>query len=154
MARGVGYTAMWPKTPCKVRYSLMRHQSSIGRVITHTFFFSSRRRHTRCSRDWSSDVCSSDLEPLISVTHAEENACDHECAEPRAGRVSEHTRDPCEQVAAIHELLAAGGERPRDSERDEQKVDDGRQRSKQDRKSTRLNSSHGYNSYAVFCLTE
>src|SRR4030066_206658 len=26
------------------------------------FFFSSRRRHTRCSRDWSSDVCSSDLE--------------------------------------------------------------------------------------------
>src|SRR2546422_10321691 len=27
------------------------------------FFFSSRRRHTRCSRDWSSDVCSSDLTP-------------------------------------------------------------------------------------------
>src|SRR2546422_7835621 len=26
------------------------------------FFFSSRRRHTRCSRDWSSDVCSSDLQ--------------------------------------------------------------------------------------------
>src|SRR2546422_2737860 len=28
---------------------------------TAFFFFSSRRRHTRCSRDWSSDVCSSDL---------------------------------------------------------------------------------------------
>src|SRR5690606_24312973 len=27
------------------------------------FFFSSRRRHTRFSRDWSSDVCSSDLDP-------------------------------------------------------------------------------------------
>src|SRR5690606_40432243 len=27
------------------------------------FFFSSRRRHTRFSRDWSSDVCSSDLVP-------------------------------------------------------------------------------------------
>src|SRR3989442_15460664 len=27
------------------------------------FFFSSRRRHTRCGRDWSSDVCSSDLTP-------------------------------------------------------------------------------------------
>src|SRR2546429_2547788 len=27
------------------------------------FFFSSRRRHTRCSCDWSSDVCSSDLVP-------------------------------------------------------------------------------------------
>src|SRR5690606_41028499 len=28
------------------------------------FFFSSRRRHTRFSRDWSSDVCSSDLARL------------------------------------------------------------------------------------------
>src|SRR5437899_10606005 len=27
------------------------------------FFFSSRRRHTRCLSDWSSDVCSSDLSP-------------------------------------------------------------------------------------------
>src|SRR5437899_13020482 len=27
----------------------------------HAFFFSSRRRHTRCLSDWSSDVCSSDL---------------------------------------------------------------------------------------------
>src|SRR5690349_24560190 len=27
----------------------------------HSFFFSSRRRHTRSLRDWSSDVCSSDL---------------------------------------------------------------------------------------------
>src|SRR2546428_13663425 len=27
------------------------------------FFFSSRRRHTRSDRDWSSDVCSSDLLP-------------------------------------------------------------------------------------------
>src|SRR6266436_9840351 len=31
------------------------------RAIGFFFFFSSRRRHTRCSRDWSSDVCSSDL---------------------------------------------------------------------------------------------
>src|SRR5207245_2981590 len=32
------------------------------------FFFSSRRRHTRCYRDWSSDVCSSDLyNPYIVV---------------------------------------------------------------------------------------
>src|SRR2546429_6257417 len=30
-------------------------------VAISFFFFSSRRRHTRCSRDWSSDVCSSDL---------------------------------------------------------------------------------------------
>src|SRR3989449_6838321 len=30
-------------------------------TFEYFFFFSSRRRHTRCSRDWSSDVCSSDL---------------------------------------------------------------------------------------------
>src|SRR5699024_12001666 len=45
------------------------------------FFFSSRRRHTRSKRDWSSDVCSSDLdvagaiEPedhhLLRVVHAQ-----------------------------------------------------------------------------------
>src|SRR5207248_8971355 len=29
------------------------------------FFFSSRRRHTRSYGDWSSDVCSSDLEPDV-----------------------------------------------------------------------------------------
>src|SRR3712207_4466580 len=32
------------------------------------FFFSSRRRHTRYWRDWSSDVCSSDLAPVRPVT--------------------------------------------------------------------------------------
>src|SRR2546422_7050397 len=32
------------------------------------FFFSSRRRHTRCSRDWSSDVCSSDLGQWVTYT--------------------------------------------------------------------------------------
>src|SRR5256885_1407932 len=30
-------------------------------VVGPTFFFSSRRRHTRLQGDWSSDVCSSDL---------------------------------------------------------------------------------------------
>src|SRR5262245_63140358 len=29
--------------------------------MVYYFFFSSRRRHTRCLSDWSSDVCSSDL---------------------------------------------------------------------------------------------
>src|SRR3712207_8394526 len=31
------------------------------------FFFSSRRRHTRYWRDWSSDVCSSDLELNVTL---------------------------------------------------------------------------------------
>src|SRR5207237_7312281 len=33
--------------------------------ICFFFFFSSRRRHTRFKCDWSSDVCSSDLQPLL-----------------------------------------------------------------------------------------
>src|SRR5690349_23525130 len=31
------------------------------------FFFSSRRRHTRSLRDWSSDVCSSDLRQISTI---------------------------------------------------------------------------------------
>src|SRR5256884_6726918 len=59
------------------------------------FFFSSRRRHTRCSRDWSSDVCSSDL-----VTTE---------GEPRRHQVTEipeinpHTTEyQCPQVVCEH----------------------------------------------------
>src|SRR5262245_6946355 len=33
-------------------------------LLLFVFFFSSRRRHTRCLSDWSSDVCSSDLDAL------------------------------------------------------------------------------------------
>src|SRR5690606_40983647 len=49
------------------------------------FFFSSRRRHTRFSRDWSSDVCSSDLggfDYLLKTRHA-----DMEAYREFAGRV-------------------------------------------------------------------
>src|SRR2546429_3864042 len=38
------------------------------------FFFSSRRRHTRCSRDWSSDVCSSDLSTLSALLSSKVSA--------------------------------------------------------------------------------
>src|SRR6266496_5339526 len=37
--------------------------SSVLASVFILFFFSSRRRHTRSLRDWSSDVCSSDLGP-------------------------------------------------------------------------------------------
>src|SRR5690606_12411309 len=37
------------------------HLRTPVRNVQIVFFFSSRRRHTRFSRDWSSDVCSSDL---------------------------------------------------------------------------------------------
>src|SRR5205809_6131912 len=36
-------------------------QQYLSDVPSSSVFFSGRRRHTRCSRDWSSDVCSSDL---------------------------------------------------------------------------------------------
>src|SRR5699024_12133253 len=38
-----------------------RHLARPGPLAEVAFFFSSRRRHTRSKRDWSSDVCSSDL---------------------------------------------------------------------------------------------
>src|SRR5688572_32624600 len=50
------------------------------------FFFSSRRRHTRFDCDWSSDVCSSDLEPK------EEDDSDHRPHRERGPR-EEHADD-------------------------------------------------------------
>src|SRR5699024_11713092 len=41
-------------------YIILFFSTSINNS-TYFFFFSSRRRHTRSKRDWSSDVCSSDL---------------------------------------------------------------------------------------------
>src|SRR5699024_11549548 len=39
------------------------------------FFFSSRRRHTRSKRDWSSDVCSSDLHSAHFSPSGDKIAC-------------------------------------------------------------------------------
>src|SRR2546421_6615949 len=44
-----------------VKYTRYNSCSSRRGLINAFFFFSSRRRHTRSDRDWSSDVCSSDL---------------------------------------------------------------------------------------------
>src|SRR3989440_2794344 len=50
-------------------------------VQTCVFFFSSRRRHTRSDRDWSSDVCSSDLLKYFyferDVLSSVRDACHH-----------------------------------------------------------------------------
>src|SRR5438067_1819254 len=43
-------------------------RASIKMIGVSNFFFSSRRRHTRSKRDWSSDVCSSDLRSKGSGT--------------------------------------------------------------------------------------
>src|SRR5690606_40704560 len=89
------------------------------------FFFSSRRRHTRFSRDWSSDVCSSDL--------------------PGDRRPGSNIKEFHEETRRTCRRLRAGLPAPCQGSRH-------RQRSDQDRKSTRLNSSHVKISYAVFCL--
>src|SRR5689334_17161740 len=40
---------------------------SVTSIIAAAFFFSSRRRHTRWNCDWSSDVCSSDLDVIAAL---------------------------------------------------------------------------------------
>src|SRR5215813_13110485 len=50
------------ETPHRQRVSLTADRPrGYGLRDRQFFFFSSRRGHTRCGRDWSSDVCSSDL---------------------------------------------------------------------------------------------
>src|SRR5690606_40119827 len=61
-------------------------------------FFSSRRRHTRFSRDWSSDVCSSDLEELRLV--ATEDRLEAELRNGDGPRLVVEL----EQLAAAHPL--------------------------------------------------
>ena len=56
-------------TNAGIRFLFFFHAEAGIRDVAVTgvqFFFSSRRRHTRCSRDWSSDVCSSDLYPVLA----------------------------------------------------------------------------------------
>src|SRR5690349_23093830 len=52
---------------CFVFDSFFFHTSFFYLFLFFFFFFSSRRRHTRSLRDWSSDVCSSDLAELIEL---------------------------------------------------------------------------------------
>src|SRR2546426_4274138 len=90
------------------------------------FFFSSRRRHTRLQGDWSSDVCSSDLDPFLAAAPA--------------SRLPFVIRTPDRR-------FPAGNDRPA-----QQAVVVPGNFTTVDRKSTRLNSSHLVISYAVFCL--
>src|SRR5256885_12959850 len=45
----------------------MRRSQTLALISFISFFFSSRRRHTRLQGDWSSDVCSSDLRLAIGA---------------------------------------------------------------------------------------
>src|SRR5690606_40251835 len=93
------------------------------------FLFSRRRRHTRSSRDWSSDVCSSDLEGEPLLLRRERS----EARNLGSGLA--------EQAGQAEQGLQRWG-----------RVRVGVAVADEDRKSTRLNSSHVKISYAVFCL--
>src|SRR5215475_7196968 len=56
------------------------------------FFFSSRRRHTRCSRDWSSDVCSSDLRRVTTTSAGSASTRPRRAAPSSSTRRSEERR--------------------------------------------------------------
>src|SRR5438445_12419979 len=62
------------------------------------FFFSSRRRHTRYWRDWSSDVCSSDLFAMGVV--APNNNADARAAESPADR-PKYSLSPVSRISTI-----------------------------------------------------
>src|SRR5206468_8815150 len=70
------------------------------------FFFSSRRRHTRSDRDWSSDVCSSDLEGAVGVRLWPGGSCTKSCpgcpCGQRGGHVpGSHAGDRPLQLAVV-----------------------------------------------------
>src|SRR5690242_21414575 len=93
--------------------------------------FSGRRRHTRLTCDWSSDVCSSDLLGFTNV-----------------GARDSFVGGGCDEVLRQAAIDVVGADWKIDAI-----VDAGAQPDPTpDRKSTRLNSSHMSISYAVFCL--
>src|SRR5436853_4806185 len=66
--------------------------------MTGPFFFSSRRRHTRCLSDWSSDVCSSDL----LYPHR------YQCDDHQPGRMTEIAEKFLFECSKISDLLGCG----------------------------------------------
>src|ERR1039458_7928500 len=80
------------------------HHFALSAVILS--FFSSRRRHTRWLRDWSSDVCSSDLE--VVVTHKYERAF----AQAKI-KINAHAGAPIHKPTT-HKNRAHGQRRPTD----------------------------------------
>src|SRR3712207_8614589 len=98
-------------------------------------FFSSRRRHTRYWRDWSSDVCSSDLYDRFGDDDV--LTLRDDLPEPPVGPDTVLVRVRAAGVNPVDMGIRAGGLASFFP---------------QDRKRTRLNSSHANISYAVFCL--
>src|SRR3712207_8092398 len=132
------------------------------------FFFSSRRRHTRYWRDWSSDVCSSDLYPEgydlpdWVIEKAKKNALEnggtfkitHDMEEAYRGAdvvipknwgswVTNESNEVVDDLLESYKGWKCTEEMMALTNKNSIYID---------RKSTRLNSSHANISYAVFCL--
>src|SRR5690606_40179136 len=73
------------------------------------FFFSSRRRHTRFSRDWSSDVCSSDLTAIVPAATAESIALDTPPTAAQIAAVEATDTFKTNIVATASSALVVGG---------------------------------------------
>src|SRR2546430_3284156 len=121
-----------------------------------SFFFSSRRRHTRFDCDWSSDECSSDLAYTPSggnsfrASGASRFSVGTPIVRPRPAPRTTFPRIPYErpsQRPAASRSPCASAVRISVDE-----IGCPLSRTASDRKSTRLNSSHSQISYAVFCL--
>src|SRR5205814_5343235 len=83
----------------------------------YQFFFSSRRRHTRCLSDWSSDVCSSDL-PTIDADGGLVEEENRRVVEQSAGDVQALPHSP---GVALDLLLLATGQTDEVEERSEER---------------------------------
>src|SRR6266498_5495799 len=132
------------------------------------FFFSSRRRHTRCGRDWSSDVCSSDLRLFTTLFDGGQAHLELvESDDPLEAGLEIMAQPPGKRLSAL--TLLSGGEQaltavalifalsltnpapicvldevdaPLDDANVERFCELLDQMTQEDRKSTRLNSSH------------
>src|SRR6266480_6418705 len=71
-------------------------------IICMFFFFSSRRRHTRLTCDWSSDVCSSDLDRVDEAAEAQH-------PRQRLGPVADGRVEAAPKLAIADEQLARDG---------------------------------------------
>ena len=74
---------MWVRKSIRTASSGVMRNCKICGLISNLFFFSSRRRHTRYWRDWSSDVCSSDLLVLDAHTKVKHNGTEETLTQVR-----------------------------------------------------------------------
>src|SRR5699024_12857524 len=93
------------------------------------FFFSSRRRHTRSKRDWSSDVCSSDLGRIRPRTKGRSCVAGFGHQDEHSQALRPGTRQPRSEERRVGKECRARGATATEKEKEEQRRERrGRQR--------------------------